>query len=1030
MDNAFSNLIPQYRIGRDGFNWWIGQVEKTSRSEEGVKGVNRYKVRIVGEHLKDCEVVPSDDLPWASVMMPVTVPFNVGNTTGAHSQLKEGSWVIGFYLDPEKQKPIIMGSIGMTPGATAVIEEYKPGKCNSFTTFIDPNLDVAKDGLPPPANTKKQSSSQTSDAAPRRQPDKVEEKGIQTGKSLFDAELAAERKLTFSESANLDLGLDYGGKVFGNGAGTFASFNLSPEGEKSLQTMTELAWGCPQVYNPPIPAAQLAPLAKGGQPSEDWCQEKGSKCGPEDLKATSTRLIGEFLAEVQRNNGNIGTYLVGEASGGIYDAVYTARKYTNKFVRVLKYFIAKVKGYIIEKLQEGVDKLIKALLKSTPLGNSLNTAVEWFNKVLKDLGCQMADITDRLIQWITDLLMGLIEDAYQSVACLIDNIVEGLLSKLVSLMEDVIEAILGPLETILGPVASALNIVGGAISAVLEFLGITCSGPEAKCSNNDTECTNGEQKESNRDFLDDLLAQIDSLFPDTSADYNQYTCDEAYQGISLLPTIVGFRGGVFDTNYGDTTPAGRSGDTNYKKTITYSIDDVVVVEGSPAVFTITRSGYTSSASSVTFRTIGGSTATPDVDFSMVDDIVGFAPNETEKTISVRTINDGNDSERDEIFYARIALNSPVVESGIRTAFEKSAASCTITQRVRNDVKKYDPYEDFNFTPETVVNLIDDEIATAFGEEEPEFSDSPDGGGRTRIPQYSVSASRTTASAGDFIVYTITTRNVSNGTILGYTLSQNFDTTEIVSGAVSGTFVINNNQARVTVGIEDNYNSDIDKVLRFNINSTNAFADTLIVLNVGLGDIDFGRGEGNSPVFSESTIPTVNSEDIITDDSGKIMEIPIDVPGGPYTEPPFVFVSGEGIGATAQALLDDRGFVTELRVLSGGYGYKKNLPSATGKRCIIDTFTLLRPGAGYTSAPTIYINDDSTIAEAIINDDGFVVGARVLNREVTFSEIPTVVIIGGGGYGAKLMPSLACLPESRLVEIGATKIGTGRYVDCP
>lgn len=1026
MDNAFSNLIPQYRIGRDGFNWWIGQVEKTSRGEEGVKGVNRYKVRIVGEHLKDCEVVPSDDLPWASVMMPVTVPFNVGNTTGAHSQLKEGSWVIGFYLDPEKQKPIIMGSIGMTPGATQVIDEYQPGKCNSFTTFIDPEVDVAKDGLPPPANTKKQTSSQTAQEAPKREPAKVEEKGIQTGKSLFDANLAANTKLAFG--SDLDFGVDTK-KIFGNGSGTFAAFNLSPEGEKSLQNMTELAWGCPQPHDPPIPSSQLAPLAKGGQASEDWCQEKAKKCGPEDLKTTSTRLIGEFLAEVQRNNGNIGTYLVGEASGGIYDGVYTARKYTNKFVKVVKHFVAKVKGYIIEKLQEGVDKLVKALLKSTPLGNSLTTVVEWFDKVLKDLGCQMADIVDRLVQWITDLLMGLIEDVYQSVACLIDKIVDGLLAKLVALMEDIIEAILGPLESILGAAASALNIVGGAIAKVLEFLGITCSGPEAKCGSDDSECTNGGQKSSEGDFLDNLLDQIDNLFPDTSADYNQYTCDEAYEGKSLQPTEVGFRGGVFDTNYGDPTPSGRSGNQNYSRVITYSIDDIQVVEGSPAVFTITRSGYTASASSVTFRTIGGSTATPDIDFSMVDDIVGFAPNETEKTISVRTINDGDDSERDEIFYARIALNSPNTESGIRTTFEKNAATCTITQRVRNNPENYDPYEEYTYTPERVDDLIGNEINDVFGEEpDQQFSDSPVGGGRTNIPQYSVSASVTTAEAGDFIVYTITTRNVSNGTVLGYTLSQNFDTTEIVGGVISGTFTINNNQARVTIGIEDSYQSDIDKVLRFNINSTSAFADVLILSNLGLEDVDIGTGL--IPPFSEPTVPTVNPVDIITDDSGKIIEIPIDIPGGPYTEPPFVFIDGEGIGATAQALLDERGFVTELRVLSGGYGYRKNLAADRGKRCIIDSFSLLRPGAGYLSAPTIYIDNDPTIAEAIINDDGFVVGARVLNREVTFSEIPKVVIIGGGGYGAKLMPSLACLPESRLVELGATKIGTGRYVDCP
>ena len=74
--------------------------------------------------------------------------------------------------------------------------------------------------------------------------------------------------------------------------------------------------------------------------------------------------------------------------------------------------------------------------------------------------------------------------------------------------------------------------------------------------------------------------------------------------------------------------------------------------------------------------------------------------------------------------------------------------------------------------------------------------------------------------------------------------------------------------------------------------------------------------------------------------------------------------------------------------------------------------------------------DPSIVEAVINVDGFLIGARVLNREVTFERIPKIIIVGGGGYGAKLMPSLSCLSEDRLVEVGATKIGTGRYVDCP
>jgi len=47
-------------VGKDGFHWWVGQVEKT---DENVKNSNRYKVRIIGHHLADCEGQGTDDLP-------------------------------------------------------------------------------------------------------------------------------------------------------------------------------------------------------------------------------------------------------------------------------------------------------------------------------------------------------------------------------------------------------------------------------------------------------------------------------------------------------------------------------------------------------------------------------------------------------------------------------------------------------------------------------------------------------------------------------------------------------------------------------------------------------------------------------------------------------------------------------------------------------------------------------------------------------------------------------------------------------
>ena len=155
MDQLLSQLIPTQRIGSDGFNWWVGQVEQTAAEEKTNKGGYRFKVRIVGDHPSSKEILDTKDLPWANVMMPVNVPFMPGNVGGAHPQLIKGCWVVGFYLDNLKQKPIIMGSIGQTPGATTISKSERPGDSTAFATVnntVANPVNVGTDGQPAPEN--------------------------------------------------------------------------------------------------------------------------------------------------------------------------------------------------------------------------------------------------------------------------------------------------------------------------------------------------------------------------------------------------------------------------------------------------------------------------------------------------------------------------------------------------------------------------------------------------------------------------------------------------------------------------------------------------------------------------------------------------------------------------------------------------------------------------------------------------------------------------------------------------------------
>lgn len=973
MDQTLAQLVRTNRVG-DKWDWWVGQVELTSADDPDSKGGYRFKVRIVGDHPQSKEILDTKDLPWANVMMPVNVPFIPGNLGGGMPQLEIGCWVIGFYLDNEKQKPLIMGSIGQTPGATTVIEQRTPDTKPFVTANREINVKI--DGAP----TQKGTGANTATGA---LPDGTSNKK--------------------------------GAKV-----------NVSER--------------------------KINPAKNNNQYSEDWCQSVAEKCDKIDIKTQMGNILAEMLAAIQNNGGSFGTYLVNQANGKINQGIGIGRKYINKAIAVVREFVARVKGFVIEKLTAGVKDLIQQLLFPTETGNSLTPVTEWFNRLLKDLGCQMEDLGERLAKWLTNVLMGFINQIYRAAACQVDALVNGIISKMNSLIDELLNSVLGPLQEIIGIIAAPLNIIGGAISFVLQLLGITCSGPDRTCSKYKKVCSDGgkKKKDNDKDFLDELLGDIDNLFPATGADYTQYTCSEAYKGSPLEITTVGFVGGVpkVDGSTG-TVPgsdSGTGGNTippgKETKRIVYDIQDIIVEEGEDAIFTVTRSGYVNAASSVKFKTVSFEDGAEEgVDYYKVSDILGFAPGEISKTITVRTFYD-EITEGPEDFSLVLSKNSPSSGSGVGSKFNKNVAICTITERDVKDRNRNPaggtpvnpiPELDRTFPPgETNIPDLDGDGIPDSEDNSIDIDNRTPTTGDPAPPRYSVTADKTIVREGDFVVYTITTSNVDNGTVLFYTLLGNgIEPSDIVGGSTTGSFVINSGQAKVTVGLEEDGVVDDFELMRFTINGTGAFADVTVV-DRNIEEIDFDDSEDDPAQveFQDFIDPVIETDEIITDENGGIIDIPVSVPGSPWAEPPYVFITGEGIGATATALLDSNGFLTEIRVKSAGYGYKKNLASNKDLRCIIDTFTLITPGEGYTEKPTIYVNGRTDVAEAIINEDGFLLGARVLDREATFEKLPKVRVIGGNGFGGKLIASLTCLDTETLTKIGSTKIGTGRYVDCP
>jgi len=106
-------------MGREGMVWWQGIIEDVKDPE----ALGRVRVRIIGYHTEDRQQLPTDALPWASPIMPITSAAIAGigqSPTGA----LPGAWVMGFFRDGEAaQDPIIFGTVYGRPNDTSQTTE-------------------------------------------------------------------------------------------------------------------------------------------------------------------------------------------------------------------------------------------------------------------------------------------------------------------------------------------------------------------------------------------------------------------------------------------------------------------------------------------------------------------------------------------------------------------------------------------------------------------------------------------------------------------------------------------------------------------------------------------------------------------------------------------------------------------------------------------------------------------------------------------------------------------------------------------
>ena len=575
--------------GRDGFYWWIGQIE-TKRGTQKKEYDVQYKVRIVGHHLSNCNAVPSEDLPWAIVMMPAIAPRRPGNTDGQSIKYDSGDWVIGFFLDGnEGQHPVIMGSLPLQHNATN----------NTTKTFLNPDSTCNAFNTPIPSDIHPQSDLSTN-----------------TWDLIKNSEFKGFTQLNLIPNGgslpNYSLNIGGGDAAIPTGTGAAVvsggnalATNSNPNASK-LQNATKT---CSTDLNPFSPFFCIAV-------SDAKCIEESS------FQSSIQQILTELFANISNNGGSFKNGILSPFTGQIYDFVAIAQGYINKINTLISSSLTRVKGEIYALIKQGTNEILDFLLtdkavdtdatneqqkilaglRSSQISNNLNAVAkstintisfagsslfpsdstistnssftdatsfvladgtsfgpppvmkkvgrlapltQWINQQLEQVGCKMEDLDKRLRDYLTNKIFAYINKAFTAATCMIDGIVQDIINDINSFLDIALKDILGPLQQLLGVSGSSTNILGTVLEKISSLLGITCGGPTSSClsSEQKNNCTGPCGSETNTNFLDNLITSVEQGNFTNPSD----SCSDIYQVPSAANTVISVIGGAPDS---------------------------------------------------------------------------------------------------------------------------------------------------------------------------------------------------------------------------------------------------------------------------------------------------------------------------------------------------------------------------------------------------------------------------------------------------------------------------------------------------
>ena len=403
-----------HAIGKDGFNWWIGQVENDGSDPEydgsqpkDYDYTGKVKVRVVGYHNPDKEILPTRDLPWASCIMPAVYAMKSG--MGTIQQLQVSSWVVGFWMDGSSaQIPIIMGSIS-DQNPQDIYTKLPAQSSKGYQQIHAPDYDPDKHG--------------TGGGIPGATADTTE-----TDPTTGNTTKSEETEETDDVS----------------------TINERGEGQKSTEAMT------------------------AADDRKKYTIHVGNgKCGtPADVKIKgATAEFLKFARGIEKND--IGEF-INKKTGQIEDLAGEIEAVQDRIQGFMGGVLANVKGTVLKETQKHIQGVINDIKIPDP--DLLDPAVDQLKNIGDLINCLFKQIFNELADVIGGLLNDLISQALDSALCLAKDLFSDLFGGLMDKLMSGIDTALGILDGALSAIKNNAALIQGIANKILNLIDMVCEG--------------------------------------------------------------------------------------------------------------------------------------------------------------------------------------------------------------------------------------------------------------------------------------------------------------------------------------------------------------------------------------------------------------------------------------------------------------------------------------------------------------------------------------------------------------------------